>query len=64
MVALRLVMSASDCEAVPNDTTWLAVCATVLMYCWIGGVGGMCCFAAVLLDWWDGCVCVSGEDSA
>ena len=38
-VALWLVMSASDCEAVPNDTTRLAVCAAVLMCCWIGGMG-------------------------
>ena len=48
-VALWLVMSASDCEAVPNDTTWLAVCAAVLMYCWIGGMGVCVCVCASLV---------------
>eukprot|EP01046_Picozoa_sp_COSAG06_P119803 COSAG06_NODE_67110_length_252_cov_1.934641_1_plen_33_part_10 len=31
-------MSASDCEAVANDTTLLAGCAAVLMCCWTGGM--------------------------
>ena len=51
-VALRLIMSASDCEAVPND-------ATSNTAGWLDG-----CCAAVLVDWWDGCVRVSGEDRA
>ena len=38
-VALRLVMSASDCEAVPNDSTHSTCCAALPLCCWIGGMG-------------------------
>ena len=40
-------MSASDCEAVPNDTTLLAGCAAVLMCWWMGGMGVCGCAALV-----------------
>ena len=46
VLALWLVMSSSDCKAVPNDTTRLVG--------WLVG-----CPPAVLLDCWDGCVCAS-----
>ena len=51
VVALWLVMSAIDCEAVPNDTTRLAGLLAVH-------------YAAGLVDWSDIGVggCVSGED--
>eukprot|EP01046_Picozoa_sp_COSAG06_P064339 COSAG06_NODE_15331_length_1079_cov_14.046939_1_plen_64_part_00 len=48
-VALWLVMSAIECEAVPNGTTRLTGWLAVLLCCWIGGMGV--------------CVYVGGEDS-